>query len=48
MTKQFAPSLGRYPFAFDEGIVGNGGPERFAPAETFLHGLWPVVATVMV
>ena len=39
MTQKLTAGAGRKTLAFDEGIVGNGGPERFAPAETFLHGL---------
>jgi len=39
MPEKLAAGLGRKAFAFDEGIVGNGGAECFAPTETFLHGL---------
>ena len=39
MPQQFTPGLGREALAFDKRVVGQGGPQRLAPANAFLHGL---------
>ena len=39
MAEEFTPGFRREALTFDERIVGNGGSESFAPADTFLQGL---------
>lgn len=39
MTEQLAAGFGGESLTFDEGVTGDGGSQRLAPADALLHGL---------